>query len=199
MHNHTVELQGKCRRLFYAKADMFATLASPDDPPEAVVGDIIGVASGGGAIAELMGDELIIATFNDLTAPERIGCIEEYYSPVPAKRPHRIDMAKVPACCDAVDAHRAAVKAEAEFVFETGIKLFGSEQPTTAALRHILKVQEMHTRDDSGRVSDHDAILQTQTDLEALCKVCDDCCEQLLVTRDDAITFAEPESLSPNG
>jgi len=192
MHNNRVELQGKCRRLFYAKVDIFQPGESVGDVPVKRPGDVLGVASGGGAIAELTGDDLIIATFNDHTAPERIGCVEEFYNCVPATKPLAIDLAKVQSCCDAVNAHRVAVKAEADFVFEKGIKLFGSAQPTTAALRHILKVQEMHTRDDSERVSDHDTIVQAQTELDALCKTCEDCCEQLLVTRDDAITFAEP-------
>jgi len=184
MHNKVIEMQGKCRRLFYAKVTF----------GDVIAGDVLGVASGGGAIDTLTGDDLVIATWNDHTAPERIGCVEEYYNPIPSYKPVKIDLAKVQACHDAVGAHRVAKKAEDDFVFEKGIKLFGSEQPTTAALRHLLKVQEMHTRDDSGRVSDHDTIVQAQTDLEALCKTCEDCCEQLLVTRDAAVTFAVPES-----
>ena len=193
-HNVKVELQGKCRRIFFAKVDIFLPDALADASPQHKAGDIIAVASGGGAIAELSGDDLVIATFNNHTAPERIGCIEEYFNTLPPANPLSIDLAAVQSCCDAVDAHRAAVKAEADFVFEKGVTLFGSEQPTTKALRHQLKVQELHTRDDSNRVSDHDSIVQAQTDLEALCKTCEDCCEQLLVTRDAAVTFAEPAS-----
>ena len=201
MHNSTVELQGKCRRLFYAKVRFGQCPPGQldrDGNPVTVTytepGTIIGSASGGGAIAELTGDDLIIATFNDATAPDRIGCIEEFYNPLPITKPLNIDLAKVQACCDAVDAHRAATKAEADFVFEQGITLFGSESQTTNALRRVLKVQEMYTRDRSDRVSAHDAIVQAQTDLEALCKTCEDCCEQLLVTRDAAITFEAPGS-----
>jgi hypothetical protein len=190
MHNLAVEMQGKCRRLFYAKTVML----NPDESVCHAVGDVVGVASGGGALEELTGDALIVATYNDHTAPERIGCVEEFYSPVPSRKPLKVDMTKVQTCHDAVESHRVARKAEADFVFEKGITLFGSEQPTTESLRHTLKVQELHTRDNSDRVSDHDAIVQAQTDLEALCKTCEDCCEQLLVTRDAAITFAEPES-----
>jgi hypothetical protein len=160
------------------------------EPDEAgrvfMAGEIIAVASGGGTIESLTGDDLVVATFNDHTAPERIGCIEEYYNPVPAARPLFIDLAKVGACCDAVDAHRVAAEAEADFVFERGIKLTGNELQTTADLRHLLKIQEVRTRDDT---DNHDAVIQTQADLEALCKTCEDCCEQLLITRDDAITF----------
>ena len=180
MHNSTIEIQGKCRRLFYHKIDV---------PGGKVAGDVIGIASGGGAIEDLSGDDLIIATFNDHSAPERIGCIEEFFSPIPATAPLKIDITKVQICCDAVTAHRAATQAEADFVFEKGITLFGSESQTTNALRHVLRVQEMYTRDDPGRASDHDAIVQAQADLEALCKNCEDCCEELLITRDDAITF----------
>ena len=183
-HRGKVELQGKCRRLFYAKVDQDGVVA----------GTVLGVASGGGALEELSGDDLIIATFNAPTAPERIGCIEEYYSPIPPSKALKIDLTKVAACCDAVDAHRVAGKNEDDFVFETGIKLFGSESPTTNDLSHTLKIQEMYTRDNPDRTPDHDTIVQAQTDLDALCKSCEDCCEQLLVTRDAAITFAEPES-----
>jgi len=178
--------------LFYTKVDIPGP--NPGDPPQMLAGDVISLASGGGAIADLSGDDLIIATFNDHSAPERIGCIEEFYSPVPATKALSIDLAQVSSCCDAVDAHRLAQKAEADFVFEKSIKLFGNEQSTTEGFRHVLRVQEMHTRGVAERVSDHDAIVQAQADLEALCKACEDCCERLLVTRDAAITFAEPES-----
>jgi len=194
MHNLTVESQGKCRRLFFLKVDGDIPLDDagqpvPDEQPKA--GNVIGVASGGGALEDLTGDDLIIATFNDHTAPLRIGCIEEFFNTIPVRKPVCVDLTKVQTCQYAVDAHRLAVKAEADYVFEKGITLFGSEQPTTKALQHQLKVQEMHTRNDSGRVSDHDVIIQAQTDLEALCKICEDCCEQVLITRDAAVTFAE--------
>ena len=197
MHNLTVESQGKCRRLFFLKVDGDIPLDDagqpvPDAQPKA--GDVVGVASGGGAIASLTGDDLIVATFNDQTAPLRIGCIEEFFNPIPVSKPLKVDLVRVQECLDAVAAHRAAVKAEADFVFEKGIQLFGSEQPTTNALRHILKVQELYTRDNPDRTPDHDAIIQAQTDLEALCKTCEDCCEQVLITRDAAVTFAESES-----
>ena len=192
-HNRAVESQGKCRRLFYLKVDGAVPTDVDGDPlPDAQpkAGQVIGVASGGGAIADLSGDDLIIATFNDTDAPTRIGCVEEFYRPLSGGKPLTIDLTKVAACCDAVDNHRAAKQAEADFVFEKSIKLFGSEQPTAAALRHLLKVQEVHTRDNPDRVSDHDDIVEAQTDLAALCKTCEDCCEQLLVTRDAAITFS---------
>ena len=118
MHNWIVELHGKCRRLFYAKVDIMA----PGGEPDFRAGDIVGIASGGGTIELLTGNDLIVATFNDHAAPERIGCVEEYYNPIPAKKPLTIDLSKVQACCDAVDAHRNAEKAEVDFVFETGIK-----------------------------------------------------------------------------
>lgn len=193
MHNAKVELQGKCRRLFFTKVDMYDPPAVSGDPPVKMAGDVIGVASGGGALEALTGDDLLIATFNDHTAMERIGCIEEFFNCVPATKPLSIDLTKVQSCCDAVDAHRVAVKAEADFVFEKGIKLFGNESPTTADLRHVLKVQEVYTRENPNRASDHEAIVQAQTDLEALCKTCEDCCEQLLVTRDDAVSFRKQD------
>jgi hypothetical protein len=180
--NTDVQITRKCRRLFYNKT----------------TGDVMGITSGGGVAENMTGNTLILATFamcdsegNDIDPLTVVGCVEEYYTPLHARKPVRVDLTKIQACCDAVDAHRSAVKAESDFVFEKGIKLFGSEQPTTDALQHLLKVQEMHTRDNPGRTSDHDDIIQTQTDLDALCKTCEDCCEQLLVTRDTAITFAE--------
>ena len=184
-HNTNAELQRKCRRLIYWKVD--GPVDASGNQPQA--GDVDGVSSGGGALEELTGDNLIIAIYNDLTAPLRYGCIEEFYNPIPASKPVRIDLTKAAACCAAVDNHRVAKQAERDFVFEKGIILFGSEQLTTEALRHTLKIQEMHTRDDSGRVSDHDGIVQAQTDLDALCKTSEDCCEQLLTTRDEAVTF----------
>lgn len=189
MHNTNVELQGKCRRLFYFRVDQEPQEGDDGVTRQKLAGDIMGVASAGGALEQLTGDDLVIATFGDHTAPERIGCVEEFYSPIPSNKPLKIDLTKIGACCAAVDNHRAAVKAEADFVFEKGIKLFGSESQTTTALRHTLKVQEMNTRDNPDRTSDHDVIVQTQTDLEALCKTCKDCCEQLLETRDEAVTF----------
>ena len=71
MHNSIVELQGKCRRLFYAKVDIMALNSEPGDEPDFKAGDILGIASGGGTIELLTGNELIIATFNDHTAPSR--------------------------------------------------------------------------------------------------------------------------------
>jgi len=197
-HNRQIEMQGKCRRLFYAKTDWaIPTDVETDEPrpdDQVLAGTVLGVTTGGGALELLIGNDLIIATFNDQTAPDRIGCVEEFYNPIGASKPLRIDLTKVAACGTAVDNHRTAKQAETDFVFEKGIKLFGSEYATTEAFRHVLKFQEMHSRDDAGRVSDHETIVQAQADLEALCKTCDDCCEQLLETRDAAITFAEPES-----
>jgi hypothetical protein len=171
------ELQRKCRRLFYNLA----------------TGEVMGLASGGGAMESLTGDDLIRATFSfadDSDPTLTIGVIEEFYSPLHGRKPISVDLLKVKSCCDAVDAHRAAKKAEADFIFEKSVKLFGSEQPTTKAFQHALKVQEMYTRDNLSRASDHDDIVQAQTELEILCKDCEDCCEQLLITRDAAITYA---------
>lgn len=180
-HNVQVELQGKCRRLYYAKVAFGYTAA----------GAVLGVASGGGAVSDLAGDDLIIATFNDPSAPDRIGCIEEYYSPVLANKPLRVDLALVGACHHAVDAHRVAKKAEAAFAFETAIKLFGSES-STATLRHMLTVEEIITGADPDRSVEHGRIVQIQNDLEALRRACSDSCESLLDARDAAITYAAP-------
>jgi len=177
MLNARVELQGKCRRLFYAKVAFGYTVA----------GDVLGVASAGGAIEQLTGDALIIATFNSPSAPERIGCIEAYYSPIPANRPLRVDLTEIGACDTAVDNLRAAKQAEADFVFETGIRLFGSEPTSMPALRRSLDVAEIQGREAG--LPGHDAITLAQTALQGLSAICLDCCEQLLITRDAAVTF----------
>lgn len=75
MSNPRVEALGKSRRLFYDK----------------VTGEVLGTCAGGGAIAALTGDDLIVATFNDETAPDRTGCLEEYYKPVGTASPKSVD------------------------------------------------------------------------------------------------------------
>ena len=167
MHNTNVEIQGKCRRLFFAKVDgppiadvdVDGNLTDRPGTFQHRAGDVINVASGGGAIEKLTGDDLIIATYNDITAPDRIGCIEMFYNPIPATKPTTIDLEKVQACCDAVDLYRTAKQAEDDFVFEKGITLLGSEVPTTEIFRHALTVQELQTRDNPARTSDHDSIV----------------------------------------
>jgi len=192
-HNFKVEMQGKCRRLFYALSDGPPKNDENGDPIPGMVqykaGDVLAVASGGGALEELTGDDLIVATFNDHTAPQRIGCIEEFFSPVPATKPLRVDLTLVRGCCDAVDAHRAAVKAEKDYVFETSIRMFSAAMPKPQFVQQ-LTVQEIHTRGEE-RATDHRAILDATAVLRGLGEACDACCEQLLVTRDAAITFAD--------
>lgn len=182
------ESSGKCRRLVYAKIDIYNPDAAPGDAPDFLAGDVIGVNSGGGVLEELTGDELIDYQFNDPEAHTRYGCIEEYFTPVPSKRPMQIDLTKVNACIDAVTAHKDAKKAESDFVFETSIELFRSEAGSTETFRHNLRVQEVMTR-DAKLVAAHDAITDAQTQLEILCEACETCCDELLSTRDDAVTF----------
>lgn len=187
MSNRVVEMQGKSRRLFYAKVNLLN-----DDGSVGVPAGATWIASGGGALELLTGDDLIIATHNDSTAPARIGCLEEYYNPIPAAgktvKPFSIDLTKVAACHIAVDNHRAAKRAEADFVFEKGITLFGRELATTAAFRHSLRIEVIQGR-ESERTHGHDAIIQAQMDLDALSKTFDDCCDELLISRDAAITY----------
>lgn len=92
MSNPRVEALGKSRRLFYEKA----------------TGKVIGLASGGGAIATLRGDDLIVATFNDEEAPERIGCFEVFYNPIGKGRPLTVDLASAGEYLLRIDAFRAA-------------------------------------------------------------------------------------------
>ena len=197
MTHSKVELLGKCRKVVYFKVDKPHNIVEPDGSEHEEIypaGLVMDVFSGGGAQEELTGDDLLIPPPPDLTAPEWLGCIEMFYNRIDAHAPISIDLEKVKTCCDAVDSYRTAKQAEDDFVFEKSITLLGSELPTTKVFRHALKVQELDTRNKPARTSDHDSIVQAQTDLEALCKDCDDCCEQLLVTRDDAFTFAEPIS-----
>jgi hypothetical protein len=185
---HKVELQGKCRRLFYAKVDFPMPVdENGDDVPgqRLTAGSVLGIASGGGALEELTGDELVIATYNDPTAPDRIGCVEEFYNPHPVKVPLRIDLAKAQGCCDAVTAHRTAKQEEDDFVFETSLTVLGYEVVGIENLRHQLKIQAVLAR-GTPRL---DTITTAQTDLEACVKSCDDCCETVLTTRDGAVTF----------
>ena len=185
MHNRTVEMKGKCRRLFYAKVDILN-----DDGTVGLPAGRTWVASGGGAVEELTGDDLVIATCNDPTAPDRIGCVEQYYNPIPAPgkllKPLSIDLSKVEACRDAVTAHRAADQEKADFILECSIEC-GAECTRETDLRHVLKVAEIRTRSDSAR---HDDILAKQVELDACCAKCDTCCDTLLTTRDAAVTYA---------
>jgi hypothetical protein len=196
MHNTKVELQGKCRRFFYAKVDgppFVDADGNPTSDLQHVAGDILGVASGGGALGDLTGDDLVIATHNDPTAPDRIGCVEEYYEPLPAPgktlTPVSIDLSKVEACCDAVTAHRAADQEKQDFILECGLEC-GSECSKEIELRYILKVAEIRTRSDSAA---HDNILEKQTQLDIYCAKCESCCDTLLATRDAAVTYADVE------
>jgi len=194
MHNTKVEMQRKCRYLFYIKRDF----PVPAVGNQIKAGQVLDVPTGGGATLALHGDDLINARFEfeiieDLgeLSSDYVAVLEAYYPPLNSADAESVDMAVIQTCHDAVTAHQEALQAEADFVFEKGIKLFGSEQPSTEVLRHVLKVQEMHTRDNPDRTADHDAIVQAQTDLAALCQTCEDCCEALLTTRDATVTYAE--------
>ncbi len=81
----------KRRRLFY----------------DLVTLDVLGVASGGGALQTLSGDALLIATFNDPDAPSKYGLVEEYYTPIPPRRPIKI---KPGMDIDLVNAARASAQ-----------------------------------------------------------------------------------------
>ena len=84
MPNRTVEMQGKCRRLFYAKIDLLNADGSVGTPAGSTW-----VASGGGALEELTGDDLVIATHNDATAPTRIGSAASRNTIIPSRSVNR--------------------------------------------------------------------------------------------------------------
>ena len=150
MQNLVGEIQTKCRRITYAKIDV----------PEIgiLAGQVIDIWSGGGAIEELTGDDLMESRYNDPMASTWYGCIEEFFSTNPVRKPIQIDLAKTQACHDAVDGHRAAVRAEKDFVFEEGIRLFNSAPKSTEDFRHNLKVQESASR-HQGQDETHAALI----------------------------------------
>ena len=102
---HKAESQGKCRRFFYDKT----------------TGDVLGVASGGGALNELTGDDLIVATFNNADAPITIGCVEEYFTPLGGRAPEAVDLVRVDELAQAVTTTRDARVARDRFVRETSL------------------------------------------------------------------------------
>lgn len=114
------EIQRKERRLFYAKIDGNGMLA----------GDVLGVMSGGGALAELEGDDLLIAKFNDNDAPAKIGCLESFYSPIHGRRPATVDLTKI------------AVYESAQQAYSSG------RGSATDAARDLLVKDLLDSRDD---------------------------------------------------
>lgn len=96
------EMQRKERRLFYAKVAWNGMIA----------GDVIGLMSGGGALEELECDDLLIAKFNDNDAPNNIGCLESFYSPIHGRRPATVDLAKVAAYETAQQSFKAGRNSE---------------------------------------------------------------------------------------
>ena len=80
------EMTRKCYRLFYKKAS----------------GQVIGVASGGGAIDGLSGDALILASYSFTDAAGNwvdpltlVGCIERFHYPISREKPGQINLLKV--------------------------------------------------------------------------------------------------------
>ena len=74
-----IEELGKARFLFYDKS----------------TGVVLDVGSGGGAGAALTGDDFIVWRYNDLTAPDRIGCIPYYFNKLGTDtKPKTIDVSK---------------------------------------------------------------------------------------------------------
>jgi len=80
-----IEMLTKCRRFFYDK--------QTGGPPEG--SNNFNISSGGGAWKNFTGDNLIIATYNDETAPDRIGVIEHYHPPIGRVRIQKVDLACV--------------------------------------------------------------------------------------------------------
>jgi hypothetical protein len=75
-----IEEIGKCRFLFYDKS----------------TGLVLDIGSGGGAGNSLTGNSFIIWRYNDITAPDRIGCIPFYFNKLGANtKPKQVDLSKV--------------------------------------------------------------------------------------------------------
>ena len=87
----SVMTQDKSNRIFYYKDS----------------GDVLGVASGGGAIKEFRGDALVYATFtlaDDVDPTTQIGVVEVFFLPLHNKKPTKVNINKVAewkAACDA--------------------------------------------------------------------------------------------------
>ena len=103
--NQQVERLGKCRFLLFDKA----------------TGAVIDFGSGGGAGESLTGDAFIIWRMNDPTAPDRVGCLPYFFSPVGNPKPESVNLATVDACitdCRAwCDAHHLGDTAAADDCF----------------------------------------------------------------------------------
>ena len=186
MHNTKVASRGKCRRLFYSKVPGDANPTNPD------LLLVMGVASGGGGLMELSGDDLIIATFNEHHAPTRIGCVEEFFNPVPAAKPIWMDRRRVDACKAAVDNHRAAKQTELDYIEWAGVALFGSE----LTLPNLHKALRFAGFDPELEVADPGkfaALKGAYARLAELRAECEKCCDALLDERDLAITFETVE------
>ena len=78
---HSVEYIGKCRRLIYLKAD----------------GKVQGKVGFGSCPDYFSGDELLIAIFNDINAPDKFGCIEAYFNVVGTPKPTEVNLVGVEA------------------------------------------------------------------------------------------------------
>lgn len=169
---HSIEMQRSHRRLMF----------------DLITGTVIGTWSGGGTLLDNKGADLIQASWlpPDQSDPVlTIGCIEEYYRPLHGRDPMRVDPTKASACIQAVTTHQQAKESLATFVFETGLLL---EQASISArdLEQRLKRKEVLTRDDE---SAHEAIVAIQARFTELRTACVEACEQILITRDDAIEY----------
>lgn len=161
----------KCRRLYYNK----------------LTGEVMGCTAGGGASEGLTGDDHIDYQLNDRNAHLTVGLIEEYYTPIPARKAIKVDLQTVQTCHDAVAAHRTAMEDLSQFVWEASIN--ASESPTTQAiLTEGLKIAEFKTRNEKEA---HDAVVAVQKGLEEKIEACIQCMDDCCAARDAVITFRD--------
>jgi|AP95_1055475.scaffolds.fasta_scaffold04302_3 hypothetical protein len=162
--------------------------------------EVVGIASGGGAIAELEGDEYLIAHFNDPNAPLQFGCIDMYYTPLGQTYRGTVDLLTVQECHDCVDAVRTA-KADLDiFMWETSLQLGNTPIENPITLENRLKEKEYRlsitTKADPAEQANVKATKANMTaklvQLNQLRINCDTALAGLLEARDRVITPAPP-------
>jgi len=186
-HNLNVETQGKCRKVAYLTVDRPITDALGDQIDTMPAGTVFSIFSGGGAQEELTGDDLLIARYNDPTAPQWLGCIEMFYNRFDSRAPVFVDLATVDECHRCVEAVRAAEKALERYIWEQSL-LLSKDVLTEPQLRETL-ARTIFLEEDEEKKSRLETVV---TELDGLCSACDSSLDALLAARDLTIQFQEP-------
>lgn len=187
MHNTTVELQGKCRKLTYMKIDRPITDENGAVTGTMKAGTVFSIFSGGGALEELTGDDLLIAKYHKPEwgpTPSWLGCIEMFYNQQGMPEPLMVDLAAVDECHKCVETVWEAQATRNNYIWEQGLLASGSIR-TEKQLREIL-AQAKFLEQDATKKAHFEAVL---TELDACCLTCDTALDALLTSRDVMITF----------